>query len=317
MLEYKAILTDFAEFKKIPFELEEYEIRNPGNSTDDDQELLQECEISFEFKGRQIQISLIGQTPESMFRTWGPVAALEMSMSLGFVTAKDEIDQRIEQLKSDYPELFSMQGLGAIEIVFWDSEEGTTYLGLLLKSDRVSLVHNHIEVIDSYLLRLYTAGEQVLLSLFGVVEGWSVPGRYKYHSYVQEAAQLVDRVFLVSGDTYLESTLEPLDWNQPGVDSSSPESIPSEFVQSEFTERALWQGSELLDLNEIRANMFNAIAEKLSLDGSFYKDDEQMLWMLDHVLVTADSVIMSINSGLSLGSRGYFRVPENVKPFKL
>jgi hypothetical protein len=314
MLEYKAILKDFAEFKNIPCDLEENVIKSQDSESPADGEPKFECELTTEYNGKPLQISLKGYTPEPMFRTYGLTADLEMFMNVGVIKSKEDSEKCFAQAESDFEEFFGDSASGKFDIATWKSEDLTEYAGLFLRAENVSLSGSYLEVLDYYLLRLYLGSSRLLLHCMGTINGWDKPGEYSYNSYVHEAARSADRIFMVDGKKYLESTLIPLDWSAPGISYDVPESIPKEYIRSEFLEQALWNGTEYLGIDDIRGKIFDVVAYKLSQEGEMYLDDQQMLWIVNHELITASSVYMSINDGLTLGSRGYFKVPTNAQP---
>ncbi len=316
MLEYKAVLTDFAQYKGLQYELNEYVIRESPDSSSYGSEQTFECEISADLGARPLQISLSGQTPEPMFRTFGPTGDLEISLSLGYVTSKENVASDIEQVKETYSEFFAPQDSHRIEVVQWDSENGYSCVGLLLRADNLSLSQGHLEVLDYYLMRAQQAAAKLILGAFSSIEAWTNPVKGSYHTYVHEAASKADRIFLVGGLKYLESQLVALNWQESGASFDDPNSIPEGFIRSEFVDAALWDGEEVLETETFRGRIFDLVASKLSAQGDLYMDDEQMLWVLNHEIITASAVYMSINSGITLGSRGYFKIPEGSEPFK-
>jgi hypothetical protein len=315
MLEFKAILNDFATHNNMVFELEEY-VYLETEITSSVEPKKFECEVTTTYKGRPLRMSLTGTPTEPAFRSFGVAPTLTMFTTIGYIS-EDAIEVNfVESAIDDYPEFFNPDSPDSLEIIQWD-DDGYRYVGLQLSIGNLFLGDNFFDLLSYYLLRLQVACENLLTASLNSIERFKDQDKFNYHKHVWLAAKSYDRVFFVAGNRYLESCLEPFDWSENEDLELEDGQTPPGFQESEFTQTALWLGKELLALEEIRSRVFDLVATELSKEGVKYEDEEQMLWVVHNEIVTANSIFMSINSGLSFGSRRFFRIPEGAPTFEL
>ncbi|BDQ00730.1 hypothetical protein [Aquiluna sp. KACHI24] len=316
MLELRAILDSFAEFKGIPSGIEDYELEpTDGNSSEGSSSLLFESELTTVYKARPLMISLVSAEIDPMFRTFGPMADLRMKMGLGEIIHPERANEDIARAREDFAPILDAQEYGKFEFLTWEDEEGSSFVGVSLAASGVSFSGDHVETLDFYLQWLSFAGKSLLKSSVGSFREWEEPKAVNYHSLIWQAAESYDRLFKIGSTRYLESALEPMDWGIEGASWDDPESIPKEFLQAEFLEKAVWEGVELLDTEEVRWRVFDKVAAELNLVGTPYSDEDQMLWIVNNEIVTAGAIFMSINSGLTGGSREWFKIPDGASEY--
>lgn len=316
MLELRAVLTDFAGYKEIPCAVVDSVIENT-NDTNSGATASEryESRLDTEYNGRPTRISLFSSPKPSVLRIFGPTADLIITISLGSVSDIEEAKREIYEAHETFSDFFDMQDFGKIDIFEWKSEDQSSFVGLSMNAPSVDLTENHLQTLDFYLQWITVAGNVLFNPPFSEILKWENGKTVSYHEFVREAAKSYDRLFEIGSIQYLESELVPFDWSTSDASLDDRDGIPDDFARGEFLEKGVWGGKELLGAEEMRSRVFSEVAKALDSAGSRYTSDESVLWIIEGEIVTAEAVFMSIDSGLSGGSRGWFRVPDGAREF--
>jgi hypothetical protein len=207
------------------------------------------------------------------------------------------------------------EGMGQLDFQISEHEYGEHYATLAVTRSSISL-EEYLHELHFLLLK---AHQHVLLAKTlsrGTLQLWRQDDEWSYLPYLHSTFENLDRIFHVNGMQYLESSLEKLDWQKYNATSNDLESIPKDFIKSEYIGDALWQGHELINYEKSFEYLYQTCAEMLSSLGAHYSEGESDVWIVNHKIVTTAMLITSIQSIITFGSLGYFRVPEDASPLQ-
>jgi hypothetical protein len=312
MLELKAILNDFASFLNLNVEVNERKRTHieaiPGGPNRE----RYEYSIEFEYRGVPTEVCLAALVLEPDHEFYEQILAdVALTAIIGKTLDTDEFEERLKltnQVRLHHKR-------APIDFSFFSDDAGRNYTSIRLDRNQVDLTNYHITKLELLLLELYLQTQEASDSGSGYLIQWPRAKRETYHKQIHDVFRLVDRIFEIEGVKYLESSLEPFDWEASRKSSTDEEILLAGFKQASFTGNVVWSKDTYIPRSNVLTELFATCVRELDQNSLSLSNDYKSLWVFDSQIVTPDQVYAAVNTILTFGSSGYFKIPEGANPF--
>ncbi len=276
MLEYRAILEDFARYLGVEGKVED--IVHTGDFEGEQVVLEHESKLMAYYLHHAIEVRLLGDSSKNAPNL---TAQVIFTACIGTTRTPETLIEKyryrnIEVERSQWP------GDGHIEISTNLYYEDEFDVNLTINSMCVDFEIYHREKLQNFLLRLVLASEVLARDrTLGLRVNWSSDFNPLYLDDIFNALELVEPLVSIDGNLYRWSNLNGVVMGPQVTFDQDMGSFEGGFLRGEVTDQYLWHNKEVLKRSTVRQRLFDIAAKVMDGLGKRYQDSEIVLWVLE------------------------------------